>query len=77
MRIHDNGRLIDGIREKNNSCLNIINNHQNNFNNNNKIEIIPHKNENHSIENSIFNKNIDNLKEDIIMKDVMKKKSNK
>ena len=45
MRIHDNGRLIDGIREKNNSCLNIINNHQNNFNN--KIEIIPHKNENH------------------------------
>ena len=77
MRIHNNGRLIDGIREKNNPYLNAMNNHQNNSNNNNNIKIMQNKNENYAIQNSIFDKNVENLREDIIMKDTTKKKTNK
>ena len=77
MRLYDNGRLIDGIRDNNNINVNALNNPQNNFNANPKIKIIINKNENHPSQTSIFDKNIDYSKDDILMKDNTKKKGNK
>ena len=72
-----NGWLIDGIRDNKNINVNVLNNPQNNFNPNPKIKIILNKNENHQSQTSIFDKNIDYSKDDILMKDNTKKKGNK
>jgi len=77
MRLYENGRLIDGIRDNSNIKANILNNQQNNLNANPKVKIILNKNENRSLQSSIFDKNAEYSKEDILMKDNTKMKGNK
>ena len=79
MRIHERGRLIDGIINKEiDGRINFIPNQnmlgekQLNINANNAAKLIPGKIENKHFEKTIIDKNIRNLNDDINMKDATK-----